>query len=103
MLLFRDRVQAVCPKSIVLGVYSGSLIKPSALLILRWVEPIGPRLVRLEPNCDLDNLASGIPFQPMFLCKFGKLFDISELNLFSETVKIMVIRGPTFRVVVRFR
>lgn len=29
-----------------------SLVKPSALLFLDFVESIGPILIRLEPNCN---------------------------------------------------
>lgn len=72
MLLLGVRVQAICPKSAGLVFALGSFVKPSALLFLRWVEPTGPILIRLEPNCIPefplgDNWASGIPLQPMTL------------------------------------
>lgn len=64
-----------CPrKSAGSGVSSlKSLIRPSAVLFPHWVEPIGPILIRLEPNHNPsvgNNLASGIPFQPVTLCRF---------------------------------
>lgn len=69
---------------------ASSIICP---VVSHSVKPIGPILIRLEPNWNPkfplgDNLASGMPFQPMTLCKFdchyGKNKTVSEKNYWNS-------------------
>lgn len=72
---FTSQATSVCSQSSGLLLCSWEPCRASALLFLLWVEPVGATLIRLQPSCNSefslsDNLASGIPFQPVTFCQF---------------------------------
>ena len=99
---FTSQATSVCSQSSGLLVCSWEPCPASALLFLLWVGPVGATLIRLQPSCNSefslsDNLASGIPFQPVTFCQFDCHMAKKKNCFWKESILkfcILVIHCP---------